>query len=148
MRAWKIGPVVVLVALIAAACYVPYDYDNDGKADVVWALQNGDWYRNGSTAPVFSPGVDGTAPTYSEAPNLPVPGDYDGNHIWEPAVVVVATGTWITGGGRGTFSFPPPPNTTEVRVSNAPPPLVIPVPADYDGDGKTDAAWYRESDAT
>jgi hypothetical protein len=134
---WRLGGIAAVVALVAAACNVPYDYDNDGKADVAYAVPStGDWYHFGDPTPFFQPG----------GWRWMAPGDYDGNHTWEPGVVASDDATWITGGGRGTFTFAAPPNPEGGLHYWQP--NVVPVPADYDGDGKTDAAWYRESDAT
>lgn len=74
-----------------------------------------------------------------------MPGDYDGDGHWESAVAARQSGLWETGGARGTFDFAAPPPT------GVPPfygPYIYPVPGDYDGNGKTDAAWFREDDAT
>lgn len=118
---------------------VPYDFDGDGRADLVtikgWGLANPPWYRLGDVNPLF-------VPAYSTA----VPGDYDGDGKWEPASVDWSTGEWQTTGGRGTFTYPPPPVTGSPGLNNAP--LKYPVLGDYDGDGTTDPAWYREEDAT
>jgi GNAT superfamily N-acetyltransferase len=62
----------------------------------------------------------------------PVPGDYDGDAVTDPAVYHAAGGKWyILDGATGTAQ------TQDWGWSEA-----IPVPGDYDGDGTTDLAVY------
>ena len=78
--------------------------------------------------------VNAATPATAQA-DVPVPGDYDGDHRVDNAVYRPDTGEWLilqsTAGPRA-FAFGAP-NTD------------IPVPADYDGDGKVDPAVYRPS---
>src|SRR5262249_49160923 len=109
-----------------------YDFDGDGKADIAWVTQGNAWMR--STGSFWTPSGSGWTWT--------VPGDYDGNGRWEPAAVL--GDEWQTSGGRGNFTFAKPASPPGGNSG----PNTYPVPGDYDGDGDTDAAWYRETDAT
>jgi len=135
MRKVVMVAVVALLVLVAVGCQKDYDFDEDGKADLIFLDgENADWYRlNPSTgAPV--------PPTFLAAGHGPwAAGDYDGDHKWEPGAAA-ANNWWSLSGGDQVFN----------RPSNAGAPFqsfVDMVPEDYDGDGKTDPAYYRESDA-
>jgi hypothetical protein len=65
----------------------------------------------------------------------PVPGDYDGDGIEDPAVYHRAAGNWYVIESR----------TGAPRVQNWGWSEAIPVPGDYDGDGKTDFAVYHRA---
>ncbi|MFN8039990.1 MAG: VCBS repeat-containing protein [Acidimicrobiales bacterium] len=129
----KLWAVAVVLAVGATACYLPYDFDNDSKADLVAMSSSGVW-RKGSD--ILWTGQSG---------DVPVAGDYDGNGVWEAAVV--RGDDWVTAGSQGTIHFPKPP-AISVPGASYPQPEILPVPSDYDGDGKTDPAWYRQADAT
>lgn len=115
-----------MATLLLVACK-PYDFDVDGHADFAFWTESGNWYRAGDEEPFWSAGTD---------LHLAVPGDYDGDDVWEPAVVDVA-GTWTTG-DAGVIIYPPPDVPPEAFADGA-----TPVPADYDGDGDTDPAWVE-----
>ncbi len=62
--------------------------------------------------------------------DVPVPGDYNGNVAWDPAIYRPSNGMWFT---TGWAIF-----TVQWGIEGD-----IPVPADYDGDGDTDLAVFR-----
>jgi hypothetical protein len=124
------------LVFVALACK-PFDFDGSGSADLAYVTAEGDWYRIGETEPFFSRpgsvlGPDGV---------ILAPGDYDGDGVWEPAVVG-EDGVWRTGGDRGDITFSAGATPFDIGGER------IPVPADYDGDGDTDPAWYSTIDAT
>ena len=121
----------VVVALLSSACYQDFDFDADHKADHVTFTTWGEW-RNQRTGAILA-----------NEPGWPVPGDWNGDHVFDIALVTDA-GDWVTT-EVGTFSFPAPPQLPSQAGADS---IMLPVPADYDGDGRMDAAWYRESDAT
>ena len=104
-----------------------FDFDGDGLADrSVFRPQFGGWYIDGQTTRFL--GLSG---------DVPVPGDYDGDGITEPAVF--RDGAWFIEG-----------QTTQFLGQAGD----LPVPGDYDGDGDwdvavyRDGAWYIEGQAT
>jgi hypothetical protein len=68
---------------------------------------------------------------------VPVPGDYDGDGVTDPAVFTPSSGAWSI--RLSTMSFTTSPIVAWGANGD------IPVPGDYDGDGKTDLAIYRPS---
>ena len=87
---------------------------------LVWYLRTDDGFE----AP--SLGVEG---------DVPVPADYDGDGVTDPAVFQPATGTWriMRSGWQDTY---------DAFFGQA---GDVPLPADYDGDGLTDLAVFRPS---
>ena len=121
-----------VIVLLSTACYQDFDLTGDHKADYI-VVEADDTWRDATTGTVFYTGAD---------QDRPVPGDWDGDHVWD-AAVVKPNGDWVTK-EAGTFSFPGP----TVTSGGGPTLVALPVPGDYDGDSTTDAAWYDESNGT
>jgi hypothetical protein len=140
---WKVVAALVAVVIVAAACdAIPGDFTGTIAADNVYEdLNSGNWYLAGQTAPLWT----------GQPNDIPVAGDYDGNHKWEPAVLRGTT--WISSKLANPIDYDPagmpagPPGTPAGRVST-PPPTLLPVPGDYDGTGKTQPAYYDQVDGT
>lgn len=90
---------------------VPADYDGDGKTDIaVYRPQSpltasngaGNWYiRNANgTATVIN------TPNFALAGDIPVPGDYNGDGIDEPAFYRPSSSTWFILGPGGLSAVP------------------------------------------
>jgi len=83
-----------------------------------------------SEVPVTIPGTQGANPGA-----IPVPGDYDGDGVFDLAIFHQSTGNWYI---RPLGNRPP-----IVYGDNWGGPGTIPVPGDYDGDGIYDLAVYE-----
>lgn len=112
--------------------YVPFDFDNDEKADVsVFQRPTGAWVvsQSGNGQPNSTNfGLNG---------DQVAPGDYDGDGIEDRAVWRPSDGVWHllqSTAGYGALQFGQSGDSI--------------VPADYDGDGKTDMAVWRSSTGT
>lgn len=114
------------------ALATPFDYDNDGKADVsVFRPSTGTWYLQQSTAGF-------AAASWGVASDKITPADYDGDGRTDVAVYRPSEGNWyVLRSSTGTIF------ATHFGVSED-----LPVPADFDSDGKADVAVYRPSTGT
>jgi hypothetical protein len=104
----------------------------------IWRPSNGQWWVMSGT------GTQQMTQSWGQSGDKPVPGDYDSDGktdfaVFRPVYSVspaVDHGTWYIagsiGGGQLDFGL-----STDK-----------PVPADYDGDGRTDIAVWRKSNAT
>jgi hypothetical protein len=121
---------------------VPGDYDGDGKADPTVRRPPSGGQSAAILALLSSTGYD-----YGQAliipagwPSLgdtPVPADYDGDGITDPAIWRESQGVWIiplSSGNYNTYIF------ASWGVSGD-----SPVGADVDGDGMADIGFYRAS---
>ena len=64
--------------------------------------------------------------------DIPVPGDYDGDGLSEPAVFRPTDGSWVVRGSNNSVRFGRPGD--------------VPVPADYNGDGIVERAVFRPAE--
>ncbi len=131
--------------MLAAACEaVPGDFTGDRKADLVYIHYDypdqlhriPSYIDPGQTTPLF----------VGQADDTPVPGDYDGDGKWEPAVL---RGTsWISTALADPIVYDPagmPAGPPGIPLTmSTPPPTLLPVPGDYDGTGKTVPAYYDQ----
>jgi outer membrane protein assembly factor BamB len=121
--------------------HVRGDYIGEGKAQMtVWRPidkgfpDNGVWYTR------YPANQPANIRPFGAVTDVPVPADYDGDGLTDPAVWRPDTanvGDWFIeySGGRPTY-----PPTQFGTVGD------VPVPADYDGDGKADLAVWRPND--
>jgi hypothetical protein len=142
-RHWRLVAALVAVVIVAAACdAIPGDFTGTAAADNVYEdLSTGNWYLSGQVTPLWT----------GQANDIPVPGDYDGNHKWEPAVLRGTT--WVSSKLADPIDYDPAgmpagPPGKPVTVNGFTPPTLLPVPGDYDGTGKTQPAYYDEVDAS
>jgi hypothetical protein len=103
------------------------DFDGNGTSDIS-VFRNGAWLMMSSSTPI----------TLGQTGDIPVPGDYDGDGVVQPAVFRPSTGTWYL--CTANFEAPSCPMTTTTFGKSGD----IPVPADYDGDGDADLAVFRK----
>jgi hypothetical protein len=116
------------------------DYDGDGKADLaVWRQPpsgsgNGTWYIRTWAGTSLLYGF-----AMGQAGDIPVSGDFDGDHKSDLALFTPSTGHWSIFNAQGheiNSAF------TWGQAGD------VPVSGDFDNDGKSDLTVYRPSDAT
>lgn len=109
-----------------------FDHNTDGQADLaIFRPQaaNSPW----ASFSIATGG--GISANLGSTGDIPVPGDYDGNQTYEPAVFRGSNGTWYTSTDPGTNY-----GARLWGVAGD-----IPVQGDYDRDSITDLAIYRPS---
>ncbi len=119
---------------------VPGDYDGDGVEDnAIWRPEDGMWYIHRSSDDHLMQvhwGMTTHYPTGS-LPDVPVPGDYDGDGITDIAIWRPDNGMWYVLLSSQSFSYDKAETMWWGQIGD------VPVQADFDGDGRTDAAVFR-----
>ncbi len=121
---------VVALVLVATSCYKTFDFNNDNKADLIWADGGtGDWHTVDSA---------GVSSLLLNATGIPMVGDYDGDGKFE--VATLSGNTWAAHGATPvSITFAQPTGAHD---------RILPVPGMYDGNHKTLPAYFRDTDAT
>jgi hypothetical protein len=106
-----------------------------GRADfAVWRRSNGTWYALPSTGTAINPGPV-LSQSFGLPGDIPVAGDFDGDHKTDYAVWRPSSGVWyVLQSSTSTIV------TKSWGVKGD-----LPVPGDFDGDHKTDFAIVRPS---
>ena len=118
------------------------DFDADGRADLaVWRASDGTWYwLNSSSGYAYQ--TAGAKPWgRSDLGDIPLVGDFDGDHRSDLAIWRASTGTWYWLTSSSVYSYA---SAYGIRWGNR---LLGDVPAltDLDGDGKADLTVWRAS---
>src|SRR5262249_44143425 len=110
------------------------DFDGGGKTDRTVFTGGGNWSirksSNNATQTI----------AWGLSTDKPVPGDYDGDGLIDPAVYRPSDGMWHVLKSTSNYTA-----TIDVQWGLS---TDTPVPGDYDGDGRTDFAVYRPSSGT
>ena len=118
------------------------DFDGDAKADIaVWRPSTGTWFILQSSLGYSTAAHLAIQWGAASLGDVPVPADYDGDGITDPAVWRASTGTWYWLQSSNGFS-----RSAFGKVAWGVAALGdVPVTGDFDGDGKTDPAVWRTS---
>ncbi len=103
------------------------DFDGDRRADM-GTIASGQWSIARSASNYASVSQD----NWGLGTDIPVPADYDGDGIVDPAVFRPSEGVWYVRRSTGGVEI------TSWGLNGD-----VPVPGDYDGDGRSDQAVYR-----
>jgi outer membrane protein assembly factor BamB len=121
--------------------HVRGDYIGEGKAQMtVWRPIDTGFPGNGVWYTRYPANQRANIRPFGAVTDVPVPADYDGDGITDPAVWRPDTanvGDWFIAYSGGRATYPP----TQFGTGGD-----VPVPADYDGDGKADIAVWRPND--
>lgn len=119
------------------------DYDGDGRTDVaVWRAENGVWYIHQSgddSVLLVRWGMTTMHPT-GGLPDVPVPGDFDGDGLTDLAVWRPDTGQWWILRSSSGYDHDRAMVYRWGKLGD------VPVQADYDGDGLADFAVFRSTE--
>lgn len=121
---------VARLSVTALRTRTPFDFDGDGRADVVvYRPQTGVWYQ------LFSSGDPYGSPTFGLADDVPVPADFDGDGKTDLAIFRPSQGDWWY---RAS-------SDNSLRYAHWGGPGDVPLPSDINGDGKDDFVVFRPS---
>ena len=121
------------------------DIDGDGKADlIVWRASTGTWYWLTSSSGYSYASMSGVQWGNQALGDVPLVGDFDGDHKADLAVWRASTGTWFWLTSSSGYSYAAAGSKQWGNQSLGDQPLV----ADIDGDGTDDLTVWRASTGT